>query len=100
MSLPTATLNITVAESRHVGSANTLKPVFRSKKTYLSYARKHLKIMKCKDVKYLKYFEKECREKIENRQIAPEKTSVDRDYLTMYEVLLNITSKTLTELGC
>ena len=40
--------------------------------------------MKCKDVKYLKYFEKECREKIENREIAPEKTSVDRDYFTMY----------------
>ena len=88
-----------MAESKHVGSANTLKPVFRSKKTYLPYARKHLKIMKCKDVKYLKYFEKECREKIENREIAPEKTKVDRDYFTMYETLLMATTTRLNELS-
>ena len=79
-----------MAESKHVGSATTLKPVFRSKKTYLSYARKHLKIMNCKDVKYLKYFEKECREKIENREIAPEKTIIDRDYFTMYTTLQKV----------
>ena len=53
--------------------------------------------MKCKDVKYLKYFEKECREKIENREIAPEKTKIDRDYLTMYEVLLKTTVTRLNE---
>ena len=76
-----------MAESKHVGSKNTLKPVFRSKKTYLSYARKHLKIMKCKDVNYLKYFEKDCCEKIKNREISPEKTCVDRDYFTMYATL-------------
>ena len=89
-----------MAESKHVGSANTLKPVFRSKKTYLSYARKYLKIMKSKDVKYLKYFEKECREKIENREIAPEKTRIDRDYFTMYEALLIATIVRLNELKC
>ena len=54
--------------------------------------------MKCKDVNYLKYFEKQCREKIENREIAPEKTSVDRDYLTMYESLLKATVERLNEL--
>ena len=88
-----------MAEPEHVGSTPTLKPVFHSKKTYLSYARKHLKIIKCKDVKYLKYFEKDCREKIANREIAPEKTSVDRDYLTMYESLLHDTNERLIELG-
>jgi hypothetical protein len=82
-----------------MGTATNIKPVFRSKKTYLSYARKHLKIMKCKDVKYLKYFEKECREKIENREIAPEKTKIDRDYLTMYEDLLKATVARLNELS-
>ena len=89
-----------MAESKYVGSATTLKPVFRSKKTYLSYARKHLKIMKCKDVKYLKYFEKECREKIENREIAPEKTTIDRDYFSMHEALLKATTVRLDELSC
>ena len=89
-----------MAESKYMGSATTLKPVFRSKKTYLSYARKHLKIMKCKDVNYLKYFEKQCREKIENREIAPEKTRVDRDYLTMYDNLLTATVYRLNELRC
>ena len=89
-----------MAESKHVGSAANLKPVFRSKKTYLSYARKHLKIMKCRDVKYLKYFQKECREKIENREIAPEKTRIDLDYFTMYEALLKATVARLHELIC
>ena len=56
--------------------------------------------MKCKDVKYLKYFEKECREKIENREIAPEKTSVDRDYMTMYETLLKAAMNRLNEITC
>ena len=56
--------------------------------------------MKCKDVKYLKYFEKECREKIENREIAPEKTTIDRDYFTMYEALLKATTVRLDELSC
>ena len=55
--------------------------------------------MKCKDVKYLKYFEKECREKIENREIAPEKTRIDRDYFTMYEALLMATTTRLNELS-
>ena len=54
--------------------------------------------MKSKDVKYLKYFEKECREKIENREIAPEKTKVDRDYFTMYESLIMIAVNRLKEL--
>ena len=34
--------------------------------------------MKSKDVKYLKYFAKQCLEKIENRKNAPEKTRIDR----------------------
>ena len=46
--------------------------------------------MKSKDVGYLKYFAKECTEKIENREIAPETTKVDRDYFTMYAVLRTI----------
>ena len=56
--------------------------------------------MKCKDVNYLKYFEKQCREKIENREIAPEKTSVDRDYFNMYEALLKDANNRLNELSC
>ena len=68
-------------------TSNTLKPAFHSKKAYLSYARKHLKIMKCKDTRYLKYFAQQCQEKIENREIAPEKTTMDRDYFVMYDTL-------------
>ena len=77
--------------SYQIGVSRCLKTHFCSKKTYLSYARKHLKIMKSKDVKYLKYFARECREKIENREIAPEKTNVDWDYFTMFEALLKAT---------
>ena len=81
-------------------STGVVKPIFHSKKTYLSYARKHLVLMKSKDINYLKYFAKQCQEKIANREIAPEKTHVDRDYVIMYQSLLNATSKRLTELGC
>ena len=56
--------------------------------------------MKSKDIKYLKYFARECREKIENREIAPEKTSIDWDYFTMYEALLKATVTRLNELTC
>ena len=56
--------------------------------------------MKSKDVNYLKYFAKQCREKIENREIAPEKTSVDRDYVIMYQTLLKATIDRLNELSC
>ena len=69
-------------------TSNTLKSIFHSKKSYLSYAHKHLKIKKSKDVHYLKYFVQECLEKIENREIAPDQTHVDRDYFIMYETLL------------
>ena len=61
-------------------ASNTLKPVFHSKKAYLSYARKHLKIMKSKDTRYLKYFAQQCQEKIENREIVPEKSTIDWDF--------------------
>ena len=56
--------------------------------------------MKSKDVNYLQYFAKQCQEKIANRENAPEKTTVDRDYLIMYQSLLNATSERLSELGC
>ena len=56
--------------------------------------------MKSKDVNYLKYFAKQCREKIENREIAPEKTNVDRDYLTMHEALLKSAMNRLNYLSC
>ena len=56
--------------------------------------------MKSKDVNYLKYFAKQCQEKIANRENASEKTRVDRDYLTMYEALLKDTSNRLNELSC
>ena len=56
--------------------------------------------MKSKDVKYLKYFVKQCQEKIANRENAPDKTYVDRDYFTMYEALLKATSNRLNELSC
>ena len=56
--------------------------------------------MKSKDVKYLKYFARECCEKIENREIAPEKTKVDWDYFTMHEALLKDTVSRLNELTC
>ena len=56
--------------------------------------------MKSKDVNYLKYFAKQCQEKIANREIAPEKTSVDRDYLTMHEALLKSAMNRLHELKC
>ena len=56
--------------------------------------------MKSKDVNYLKYFAKQCQEKIANRENAPEKTHVDRDYLTMHETLLKDTSNRLNELSC
>ena len=81
-----------------MGSADSLKPVFHSKTTYLSYARKSLKLMKSKDVGYLKYFAKECAEKIENREIASEKTKVDRDYFTMYATLRRVAVIRLHEL--
>ena len=68
--------------------ANKLKPVFHSKRTYLSDARKQLKITKLKDVRYLKYFAQQCQEKMENREIAPEKICIDRDYFIMYKALL------------
>ena len=80
-------------------STCVVKPIFHSKKTYLSYARKHLVLMKSKDVNYLKYFAKQCQEKIANRENAPEKTYVDRDYLTMYQVLLKDASERLSELN-
>ena len=75
------------ANSSTAMASNTLKPVFHSKKAYLSYARKHLKIMKSKDTRYLKYFAQQCQEKIANREIAPEKTTMDRDYFVMYDTL-------------
>ena len=81
-------------------STCVVKPIFHSKKTYLSYARKQLVLMKSKDVNYLKYFAKQCQEKIANRENAPEKTYVDRDYLTMYESLLKATMNRLNELSC
>ena len=56
--------------------------------------------MKSKDVNYLKYFAKQCQEKIANRENAPEKTCVDRDYLTMHEALLKATNNRLNELSC
>ena len=55
--------------------------------------------MKSKDVKYLKYFERECRDKIENREIAPEKTTIDWDYFVMYEAVLKATITRLNELS-
>ena len=57
-------------------------------------------IMKSKDVNYLKYFAKQCQEKIANREIAPEKTRVDRDYFIMYQSLLKTTTNRLNELSC
>ena len=54
--------------------------------------------MKSKDVNYLKYFAKQCQEKITNRDNAPEKTHVDRDYFTMYETLLKAVSNILNDL--
>ena len=54
--------------------------------------------MKSKDVNYLKYFAKQCCEKIENREIAPEKTNVDRDYFTMYTTLRRVAVIRLHEL--
>ena len=56
--------------------------------------------MKSKDVNYLKYFASQCHEKIENREIAPEKTSIDWDYFVMYELLLKATITRLDELTC
>ena len=55
--------------------------------------------MKSKDVNYLKYFAKQCQEKIANREIAPDKTYVDRDYLTMYEALLKSAITRLNEIS-
>ena len=55
--------------------------------------------MKSKDVNYLKYFAKQCQEKITNREIAPEKTRIDRDYFAMYEALLMATTTRLHELS-
>ena len=55
--------------------------------------------MKSKDVKYLKYFAKQCLERIENRKNAPEKTRIDRDYFVMYESLLMATTTRLNELS-
>ena len=81
-----------------MGSTDSLKPVFHSKTTYLSYAHKSLKLMKSKDVGYLKYFAKECTEKIENREIVPEKTKMDRDYFTMYAALRRVAVIRLHEL--
>ena len=80
--------------------ANKLKPVFHSKRTYLSYARKYLKITKSKDICYLNYFAQQCREKIENREIAPEKTCIDRDYFTMYKALLKAALTQAQVLSC
>ena len=77
-----------------------IKPVFHSKKAYLSYARKHLKIMKSKDLRYLKNFVRQCQEKIENREIAPEKTRIDRDYFIIHRALLNSAINRLNEFSC
>ena len=77
-----------------------IKPVFHSKKMYLSYARKHLKIFKSKDLRYLKTFVRQCQEKIENREIAPEKTRIDRDYFIMHQALLNSAINRLNEFKC
>ena len=77
-----------------------IKPVFHSKKAYLSYARKHLKIMKSKDLRYLKNFVRQCQEKIENREIAPKKTRIDRDYFIMHQALLKSAITGLNELKC
>ena len=54
--------------------------------------------MKSKDKKYLEYFAQQCQEKIENREIAPEKTKVDSDYFTMYNTLLQAAVIRLHEL--
>ena len=103
-----------MAESKHMGPTNTLKPVFCSKKTYLSCARKHLKVMKCKDVKYLKYFEKECHEKIENREVAPKKQEsigtislcmklclwlLLQDYMSYLNLIINYNTQVITKVS-
>ena len=54
--------------------------------------------MKSKDVKYLKYFARQCQEKIKNREIAPEKILVDWDYFTMHEHLQKDAVSRLNEL--
>ena len=92
--------NSTLEERQNSPSTNTVKPVFHSITTYLSYARKHLKLMKSKDVNYLKYFAKRCCEKIENREIAPKKTRIDRDYFVMHKALLKSAMTRLNEWSC
>ena len=56
--------------------------------------------MKSKDVCYLKYFVSQCREKIEDREIAPEKSSIDKDYFAMHEALLKAAVTRMNELTC
>ena len=56
--------------------------------------------MKSKDVCYLKYFVSQCREKIENREIALEKSSIDKDYFVMYKSLLKAAVTRMNELTC
>ena len=93
------TANLSANSSTAVVS-NTLKPVFHSNKAYLSYARKHLKIIKSKDTCYLKYFAQQCQEKMENREIVPEKTSIDRDYFIIRESLLKSALARLNKISC
>ena len=73
-------------------------------KTCLSFQKNilvlHLRIQKSKDIRYLKYFAQQCQEKIENREIAPEKTHIDSDYFVMCEFFLKDTLERLHELTC
>ena len=55
---------------------------------------------KSKDIWYLKYLAQQSQEKLENREIVPEISHIDRSYFVMYEVLLKDTLERLHELSC